>query len=265
MGATGLIFDNVLLRMREYGNSHGQKNSTGDSDTMATRPEDRTTGETETASFDDLTPMQAFSVGVFHAMCDDDDPSRLAEMVEMKGTDIDVDMIWEDHARPLHYAVSHGAVKTLKALLEYGADCESLNGRGRTPLDHALADGLKDAVAILESFGACTVAQKRWLDANAEDKARDIVAALGDRPDAARLLARDENGLSALHVLGAAGRLGDVFTEDKWRGRGRELKTCCDAVPGRYRAQADFGLLHKRVSIAALPGRRLGMKPGGRP
>ena len=83
---------------------------------------------------------------------------------------------------PLHLAVIHRQPAVVRALLELGANLESLDEAGFTPLDHAALNGAADIVSFLIDSGA-----KLRLPA---------AAALGRDADVARLLRRDPGALS---------------------------------------------------------------------
>jgi ankyrin repeat protein len=83
---------------------------------------------------------------------------------------------------PLHLAVIHRQPAALRSLLELGANLESLDEAGFTPLDHAALIGASDLVSILIGAGA-----KLRLPA---------AAALGRHDDVARLLRRDPGALT---------------------------------------------------------------------
>ena len=52
---------------------------------------------------------------------------------------------------PLHYAATWGKLEAAKALLEMGADAKLKNGRGRTALEEAEANGNKEIGALLRN------------------------------------------------------------------------------------------------------------------
>ncbi len=82
---------------------------------------------------------------------------------------------------PMHLAVIHRQPAALRALLELGANLESRDEAGFTPLDHAALIGASDMVSIL-------------IDAGAELRL-PAAAALGRHADIARLLHRDPGAL----------------------------------------------------------------------
>jgi uncharacterized protein len=53
----------------------------------------------------------------------------------------------------LHVAVRAGQLKTVRALLDNGADPEARNGNGETPLDLAVASGQREVAAVLRDHG----------------------------------------------------------------------------------------------------------------
>jgi len=83
---------------------------------------------------------------------------------------------------PLHLAVIHRQPAVVRTLLELGANVESLDEAGFTPLDHAALNGASDIVSILIDSGA-----KLRLPS---------AAALGRDADVARLLRRDPGALN---------------------------------------------------------------------
>ncbi len=84
---------------------------------------------------------------------------------------------------PTHLAVIHRQPAALRVLLELGANLESLDEAGFTPLDHAALLGASDMVSLL-------------IDAGAELRL-PAAAALGRHTEVARLLRRDPGALKA--------------------------------------------------------------------
>ncbi|QOJ78899.1 ankyrin repeat domain-containing protein [Infirmifilum lucidum] len=54
---------------------------------------------------------------------------------------------------PLHYAADGGHLEVARLLLDRGADVNTRDNDGRTPLDLARAMGHKEVVELLESVG----------------------------------------------------------------------------------------------------------------
>ncbi len=105
---------------------------------------------------------------------------------------------------PLHLAVIHRQPAMVRALLELGANLESLDEAGFTPLDHAALNSASDMVSILIDSGA-----KLRLPA---------AAALGRDADVARLLRRDSG------VLNPEGRWSRLIVRASEHGSGEMVE-----------------------------------------
>ncbi len=106
---------------------------------------------------------------------------------------------------PLHLAVIHRQPAAVRVLLELGANVESLDEAGFTPLDHAAMIGASDMVSILVDAGA----QLRL----------PAAAALGRNIDIARLLRRDPEALKP------EGRWGRLIVRASEYGSGDMVET----------------------------------------
>ena len=117
----------------------------------------------------------------------------------------------EDLDTALLYAVGAGDTERVRRLIETGADPESRNSRGQTPLIRAAIDGHTDAMIVLIEHGADleSAAQDRWL----ARRALHWAAALG-RTRAALVLidrgadldARDRADWTPLQTAAGSGR-----------------------------------------------------------
>ncbi len=106
---------------------------------------------------------------------------------------------------PLHLAVIKRLPSMVETLLELGANRESLDEAGFTPLDHAALLGASDIVAML-------------LDAGANLRL-PAAAALGRDADVARLLRRDPDALKP------EGRWGRLIVRASEHGSGEMVET----------------------------------------
>lgn len=107
--------------------------------------------------------------------------------------------------RPLHLAVTKRQPAVMRALLELGANVESLDEAGFTALDRAAMMGASEMVAMLEDAGA----QLRL----------PAAAALGRDADVARLLHREPDALKP------GCRWGNLIVRASEHGSGRMVET----------------------------------------
>src|SRR5205807_634935 len=107
--------------------------------------------------------------------------------------------------RPLHLAVVKRQAAALRVLLDLGANPESLDEAGFTPLDRAAMMRASDLVSMLEAAGA----QLRL----------PAAAALGRDSDIARLLSREPDALKP------GCRWGNLIVRASEHGSGEMVET----------------------------------------
>jgi len=59
-----------------------------------------------------------------------------------------------DGATPLHVAAKEGRVDVAESLIAHGADVHARDNIGKTPLDHAVANGNEGVADVLRTRGA---------------------------------------------------------------------------------------------------------------
>ena len=79
------------------------------------------------------------------------DVDSVKSLIE-KGADVNTENDWG--CTPLHYAADSGYVDIAKLLIEHGADVNAKDSDGWTPLHYALKNGHTDVAELLKKHGA---------------------------------------------------------------------------------------------------------------
>lgn len=81
---------------------------------------------------------------------------KLIDLLKQKNAQVDFNITYDDGLSPLDKAMLFGGLDDVKFMVEQGANINSINGRGATPLAIALRDGFDDVANYLISKGADT-------------------------------------------------------------------------------------------------------------
>lgn len=99
----------------------------------------------------DVSSKQQKAQTSLYRACKNNQLARAAAALR-NGASIELPDSTAGENRPLHIAAMFGAVHVIQLLAENGVDLDTLNKRGRTPLDVARRIGEKEAAALLEAL-----------------------------------------------------------------------------------------------------------------